>query len=317
MKNLGMAIAVAAGALMIAAPTLALSDDLQGQGRAVVTILPAHSGEQAANVSQQDLKVKVNGKESSVINFTPLRGPDSRLELMFLIDGSARASLSQQFGDITSFVKEMPANSKVGIAYMENGRAAVASPLSADAAQVLKGLHLSVGSPGSNASPYFCLSDLAQHWPSDDRTARREVVMITDGVDNYNRRFDPEDPYVEAAINDSVRAGLVVYSMYWQDQGRANSTEYQTNAGQSLLQEVAEATGGTTYWHGTGNPVSFQPYFTDLRRRLNHQYALSFSSQLNGKPEVKTLKLDLHVASAKVEAPRRVLVTRSAGAAGE
>jgi hypothetical protein len=317
MKKLGMAIAVAAGALMIAAPAFSLKDDQLGQGRAVVTILPAHSGEQMANVSQQDLKLKINGKESSVTNWTPLRGPDSRLELMFLIDGSARASLGQQFGEITSFVKEMPANGKVGIAYMENGRAAMAAPLSSDAAQVLKGLRLSVGSPGSNASPYFCLSDLAQHWPSDDRTARREVVMITDGVDNYNRRFDPEDPYVEAAINDSVRAGLVVYSIYWQDQGRANSTEYETNAGQSLLQEVADATGGHSYWLGTGNPVSFEPYFADLRRRLNHQYALGFSSQLNGKPEVKTLKLDLHVASAKVEAPQKVFVTRSAGAPGE
>src|SRR6266571_8092968 len=90
---------------------------------------PPHSGEQMSNVSQQDLKVKVNGKESSVTNWTPLSGPDSRLELMFLIDGSARASLGQQFGDITKFVKEMPANSTVGIAYMQNGRAAVAAPL--------------------------------------------------------------------------------------------------------------------------------------------------------------------------------------------
>ena len=117
-----------------------------------------------------------------------------------------------------------------------------------NAADVLKGLHLSSGIPGSNASPYFCLSDLAKNWPSHDRTARREVLMVTDGVDNYNRQYDPEDPYVMSAINDSVRAGLVVFSIYWKDMGRANNTWYETNAGQNLLlkslrQPAATATG--------------------------------------------------------------------------
>ena len=35
---------------------------------------------------------------------------------------------------------------------------------------------------------------------------------------------------VHAAINDSVRAGLVVYSIYWQSMGRANSTPNATDA---------------------------------------------------------------------------------------
>ena len=36
--------------------------------------------------------------------------------------------------------------------------------------------------------------------------------MVTDGVDYYELRFDPEDPYVQAAIKDSAKAGLVVYA---------------------------------------------------------------------------------------------------------
>ncbi len=317
MNNLRIAIAMAMGAVMVAPSALGQKDDQMGQGRIVVTILPLHSGEQMADVSTQDLKIKVNGKESTVTGWTPLRGSDSRLELMLLIDGSARASLGQQFSEITAFVKEMPANSKVGIAYMTNGRAAIAAPLSSDAAQVVKGLHLSAGSPGSNASPYFCLSELAQHWPSGDRTARREVVMITDGVDNYNRRLDLNDPYVHSAIVDSVRAGLVIYSMYWQDAGRANSTDYETSTGQNLLAQVTQSTGGYSYWQGNGNPVSFAPYFADLRRRLNHQYAVSFTSPLRGKPQVQDMKLELHVASAKVDAPQMVLVTQAHATAGE
>ena len=307
-KGLASAIAVFSGAVMFAAPMFPQQDKQHGQGHAVVTILPSHSSEQVANVSAQDVKVKVNGKAFSVTGFTPLRGPDSRIELVVLIDGSARASLGQQFNEITDFLKEMPANAKVAFAYMENGHAAMAGPLSSDAAQVVKGLHMSAGFPGSNASPYFCLSDLARRWPSDDPKARREVVMITDGVDNYQRRFDPDDPYVQTAINDSVRAGLVVFSMYWQGRGQANSTEVETSAGQNLLLIVSQATGGKSYWAGTGNPVSFEPYFADLRRRLNHQYELSFDIPPGSKPEVKDLKVELRVPAAKVDAPQKVLV---------
>ena len=174
-----------------------------------------------------------------------------------------RASLGTQFNDIKTFVKEMPPNTRMAIAYMQNGRAAFSSQLSSNGADVLKGLHVSSGFPGSNASPYFCLSDLAKNWPSHDRTARREVLMITDGVDNYDRQFNPDDPYVDAAINDSVRAGVIVYSVYWKNMGRANNTEYANNAGQSLLQIVTQATGGNSYWQGMGNPVSLQPFLQD------------------------------------------------------
>ena len=314
MKKPVFAIALAAGAFLAALPAIAQN---QGQGRAVVTILPSQKNANIGQIATQNLKLKVNGKESAVTGFTPLQESNSPVELVLLIDSGARTSLGTQFNDIQKFVGEMPPNSRMAIAYMVNGRAEFASQLSSNAADVLKGLHLSTGIPGSNASPYFCLSDLAKSWPSHDRTARREVLMITDGVDNYERRFDPDDPYVQAAINDSVRAGLVVYSIYWKDMGRFNAGWYETNAGQNLLLEVTQATGGNSYWEGMGNPVSLEPYFQDLRRRLNHQYELSFTAPTNGKPEVASMKVDLHVPSAKVDAPQKVLVTGPVSARSE
>jgi len=283
----------------------------------VVTIVPSHRNANIGQVPTQGLKLKVNGKESTATNFAPIQNADSPVELVLLIDGGIRTSLGSEFGEIETFVKEMPPNTRMAIAYMENGRAAFASQLSSNGVDVLKGLHLSAGVPGSNASPYFCLSDLAKNWPSHDRTARREVLMITDGVDNYDRHYDPEDPYVDAAINDSVRAGLVVYSIYWKDMGRFNNGWYQTNAGQNLLLMVTQATGGNSYWEGIGNPVTLQPYFQDLRFRLNNQYELNFTAPSNGKPEIETLKLDLKVPSAKIDAPQRVLVTGAASARNE
>ena len=315
MKKIALTIALAAGSLVAVSPVFAQNQ--QGQGRAVVTILPSQKNGNVGQIATQSLKLKVNGKESTVTGFNPLQDANSPVELVLLLDSSARTSLGTQFGDIQKFVGEMPPNTRMAIAYMINGRAEFASQLSPSAADVLKGLHVSNGIPGSNASPYFCLSDLAKNWPSHDRTARREVLMITDGVDNYDRRYDPEDPYVESAINDSVRAGLVVYSIYWKDMGRFNNGWYETNAGQNLLLEVTQATGGNSYWEGLGNPVSLEPYFQDVRRRLNNQYELSFTAPSNGKPEVASMKINLHLPAAKVDAPQRVLVTGAMSARNE
>jgi hypothetical protein len=310
MNKLG--VPIVAGMLLAAVPAFpqggSQTGSQAGQGRAVITVLPANESDLKVDVSLQNLKLKINGKESDVTGWTRLSAPASPVEMVLLIDGGARSSLGTQFGEMQSFIKEMPTETKLALAYMENGRAVLMGPLTSDSAELLRELHLPAAPAGSSGSPYFCLSDLAQHWPSTDHAARRVVVMITDGLDPYQRGYDPADPYVQTAIRDSVRSGLVVYSMYWHVLGRADSSAFGANAGQSLLNEVTEATGGQTYSEGNGNPVSFEPFFTDIRRCLRNQYELNFSAHPGKKPEVETLKLQLEGIKAKVHAPEQVLV---------
>ena len=281
----------------------------EGQGQITVTVLPKHEGDQAPNVSAQEMTIKVNGKDSKIGNLVR-KGDKDPVELAVLIDSSARTSLGRQLEDISQFVKSLPPNIRSTIGYMTNGRTVLSGPFSTDHAEVLKGLHLPLGSAGSNGSPYFCLSDLAKSWPSQDREARREVLMITDGVDEFNRRFDPDDPYVQAAVADSVRAHQVVYAIYWRNQGRADNTQYSNNAGQNLLVELTETTGGKSFWQGSGNPVSFQPYLEELTRRFQNQYELSLIVPIKGKPEIETVKLKFKAPGLEVNVPQQVFVTR-------
>jgi hypothetical protein len=191
---------------------------------------------------------------------------------------------------------------------MMDGRAALGGPLTTDHESVLRGLHLTAsGEAGISGSPYFCLSDLAKNWPSADARARREVVMITDGVDYYDMRYDPEDPYVQTAVDDAVRARLMVYAIYWQSGDRFDRTNYGAGAGQNLLAQITENTGGKSYWQGAGNPVSFAPYFADIDRRLNNQYELDFMTVVGDKPQMQTIRLTVS-AHAKVTAPQEVYV---------
>jgi hypothetical protein len=231
-----------------------------------------------------------------------------------LISSDTRTSFGTQLNELNKFAQELPRNTKMAFAWMQNGRAVLSSPLSSDPGQIAKGIGLPSGMGGANASPYFSLSDLAKNWPSQDRHARREVVMISDGIDDFNPHYDPNDPYVQTAINDCVRSGLVVYSIFWPDRDRLSRFGWEQDAGQNLLTQVTAATGGTNFWQGSGSPVTVQPYLQDLRRRIANQYALSFTAPSGNKPSVERLELKLSVPSGKVDAPQQVLVQPTAQA---
>ncbi|HEY1809489.1 MAG TPA: hypothetical protein VGG42_13055 [Acidobacteriaceae bacterium] len=301
-------VLAAVAGLLIAAPMAPAQNENQGHGQATVTVLPKNSKTQGSDVTRQAVEVSVNGKKTAVSTWQPQRDDRAAVEVVLLIDQGARTSLGRELGDITHFVQNLPPNVKFTIGYMENGRAALSGPLTADHAQALRGLHLPSGEPEENGSPYFCLSDLAKHWPSSDPEARREVIMITDGVDYYERRYDPQDPYVLASIQDSVRAHMVVYSIYWRNTGFLDRTGYANYDGQNLLAQVTQATGGNSYWIGLGNPVALQPYFEDFSRRLQNQYELGFTVPLRGKAQEETLKVKVKAAGTSVTAPQQVWI---------
>jgi hypothetical protein len=301
--------------LFVAASTLSAfgqgADDVSA--KTVITVLPK-SSEQTAPVEPQNLKIQVNGKSIQADSVTPLRGDRAGLELVILIDSGARNSLGRQMSDIANFVKSLPPTTNVAIAYMLNGRAVFQQPFTTDKNLALRALHLPGGIAGASASPYFSLSDLAKNWPSRNIYNRREVLMITDGIDPYEVHFDPEDPYVDAAIKDSIRAGLVVDAIYWHDTGIASRLGGLAFGGQDLLTIVTDDTGGRFYYLGLSNPVTFQPYLSDLSKRLENQYELGFQVPAKKKPELEALKVKLEMPNTKLSSADLVAVP-SPGAA--
>jgi hypothetical protein len=303
----GIYVAMAATLLFAAAPgCLPLAAQQLGQGRTTVTVLPHNKEAGPANISSRDFAVHVDGRLAQVTNWT--QSAQSPLELVLLIDGSARASLGIHLQEIAQFVRALPPNTRVGIAYMMLGKAMFVAPLSTNRAQVLKELRLPIGVPGVESSPYFCLSSLAKHWPSQDTSARREVVMITDGVDRYELQYNGSDPYLQAAIANATRAHLIVYTIFWSSEGWINTTGYEKNAGQNLLLQLTSTTGGESYWFGPGVPVTFTPYFDDMLRRFQNQYELGVSAPLGQKPEMEAMKLKLSAPGSKVIAPKKIYI---------
>ena len=307
MKLFKVAASLSLGlAALLATITPASAQDEGGvSATTIVTVLPK-KGDEVVPVPESSLEVKVNGKKVTPTAWQPYG--QGEVQLVLLIDDSARSSFGRNLDDLSQFIQGLPPNVAVGVAYMQNGAAIFGGPISTDHAAEARLVHLPGGSPGSNASPYFCLQDLAKRWPAPLSAARREVLMITDGVDEYNLRYDPEDPYVLAAINAANRAGLVLYSIYYRDQGRLSRNFYETNAGQNYLFEVADATGGNVYYEGLINPVSFQPFLADLTRRLQNQYELGVPVTPEKKPNFDDLKIKTNVGGVSVRAANRVVV---------
>jgi hypothetical protein len=277
------------------------------QASTIMTAL-SRTSEESLTIPPSDVKVKVDGRSADVTSVTPLRGDRAGLQLVILIDSGSRASLGRQMNEIADFVKALPPTTEVAIAYMVNGNAVLEQPLTSDKELALKSLHLPGGTVGSSASPYFCISQLAKNWPSHKMNDRREVVTITDGVDPYEVRFDPEDPYVRTAIHDAIRNNVEVDAVYWHNKGFASHIGFIAGGGQSLLTMLTDQTGGRFYYQGLENPVSFQPFFRDLSKRLENQYELSFMVPAKVKSKIATLKVKLEVPKVKMNTPQLVAV---------
>ena len=253
---------------------------------------------------QNELAVRVNGHPADIVSFQPAQGANARAQLVFLFDESAPGYLALQIPTVKEFIDGLPAADEVAVAYMANGRAVMAQTLTGDHALAGKALRLTNGIPGISASPYFCLSDLAKHWPAPYQAGvRRVVLMVTNGEDPYYRTGDLQDPYVSAAIQDSQKAGLLVYSIYFRDRGQRFNGRLGVLFGQSYLQKVADGTGGYTFNEALISPVSFDPYLKQFKTVLENQYWVGVSAPGKGLLRVQVKS---RVSGMKLRAPQGV-----------
>jgi hypothetical protein len=257
----------------------------------VVTVNPPR------NLNSNDIQVTADKDAAHVLNVAPLA--QNGLQLWILIDDGSDQSVGLQFNDIRRFIQQQPANTEVGVAYMQYGDVKKVQDLTSDHELAAKALRLPLGRVAMSTSPYMSLSELIKKWPATDRT--REVLMVTSGIDPYGP--GPDDPYLLGAIDRAQHAGVIVNSIYF---GAGGWTGWQRNWGQNNLARIAEDTGGRSFWLGTTNPVSFGPFLTELNQRLAGQYVVTFEA--NGKSGLQKIKVKSELPDTKVTAPTRVYI---------
>jgi hypothetical protein len=249
------------------------------------------------------LKLELNNKLTPITSLR--RVEPNGTQVAILIDDGLRSSIGVELNSLRSFVTSLPAGTEVFVGFMRNGSVLPNAPFTTDHAAAAENLRLPFGSQGIDGSPYFCLSDFVKRWPEDSgpmangRPKARFVLLITNGVDRYNGStsvMNQDSPYVQETIADAQRAGVSVSAIYWGDRGmgmggRGRSANF---SGQNYLAELADATGGTSYWQGTGSPVSLKPFLDQFSRDINDTFIATFMADAgsgNGKPQLLRVKL--------------------------
>jgi hypothetical protein len=309
MKRNQIVLAVALVLVLCAGVAVVQAQETPGSGtpaRLTVTVEPKH-GNDVPVINKNEVMVNEGKDRDQVVDWVPAQGDRAAMELFILIDDSSSTNLGSQLDDIRKFIDAQPPTTLVGVAYMRNGTAEVVQNLTSDHAAAAKALRLPMGIGGANASPYFSLSDLAKRWPASN--SRHSVLMVTDGIDRYYGTGNLDNPYVNAAIDDAVRANIVVSAIYEPGAGHFGHSYWQSYWGQLYLSQIADQTGGEAYYIGmTGAPVAFAPYLQDLSRRFQHQYLLTFIPKPEKKSGWHNVRLTTEVPNVDLISADKVFV---------
>jgi hypothetical protein len=309
-KSARLLNAIVTFAVCISATGIVYAQNASAQGvpvRMLVTV-EAHHGKTVPEVGRADVMVYEGHDRDQVTEWVPAQADHAGLELFILLDDGSGFSLGTQLEPLRKFISDQPAAAKIGIAYMQNGIAKIEQAPTTDHALAAKALRLPMAMAGVNASPYFALSDLIKKWP--ESPDRREILMATNGVDPYYGTGDPQDPYLDAAIHDAERTGIVVYAIYTSGAGRVGRSRRQNYWGQTYLSRLGDESGGEAYYIGfTGSPVSFDPFLEQTAQHLDHQYWLTFMAKPPKKSGWQRVKVTTEVSNAQLVAAHEAYVS--------
>ena len=296
---------------------------------AIMTVAPSNAQEAAASVpvtmtvtasvpsdkrmpelSQQDIAVTQGNERLKVTEWVPAKGDRAGLDLFILIDDASNPTLGMHFDDLKTFINAQPSTTAIGVGYMRNATVQIAQNFTTDHAAAAKALRLPLASVGAYGSPYLSVIDLMKRWPAGEN--RREVLMVTDGIDRARRSIPWRglyiNPDVDSASEVAMRTGTIIHTIYAPGVGRRDRNYWEATNGQMGIAKLSDVTGGESFFLGLQQPVSFAPYLDQLQNILNNQYLLSFSAQSGEKAQLQNVSINTEVAGVELASADAVWV---------
>jgi hypothetical protein len=279
--------------------------DQAGVPVSMVVTVKARRGSEVTNLGGDNVIVSEGRARAKVTDWVPLQGSRAGLELFILLDDSRNTSLGTQVEDLRRFIMAQPATTKIGVAYMQEGGTKIAQPLTVDHALAAHALHVTLANLARTASPYDALGDLIKQWPTG--RDRREILMISSGADESDGQSALEryDGSVNAAIERAQRAGVVVFAIGTSGE---NIGLDHVGRGKNYLAQLAEETGGESYYSESGPLTSFVPYLDDVTQRLSSQYLLAFVARPEKNAGMQSVKVRTDASHMEIASAERVFV---------
>jgi hypothetical protein len=297
------------------------------------------------------VKVKQGKNFLKVTQLVPARGDAATLQLFILIDDTLDTSIGNNLQDLKAFINAQPSSTQFAVGYMSNATFQLAQNFTPDHNAAIKAIRLPRGNLSTMDSPYLSLISLVKSWPKQN--VRREVLMVTDGIDRLRgekpqmssmgpssrmgassgmgmnsamgTNFGPgvyhSMPQISTdattASEISQRYNVIVYSIYGVGVGRMGRSSWDAQLGISGLDKIADETGGECFSLSTTQLVSFKPYLERLQNYLANQYFLAFDAVPKGKGSLQRVKLETEIPNSELLAPDNVWVETPKGGTGK
>ena len=174
----------------------------------MIVTVEARNGASLPSLKESAVIATQGSKRLRVTGLTACQGENAAMELFLVLDDASSPS-GWRLDDLRRFISSQPATASIAIGHMHNGMVDTTVKFTLDHALAAQSLRLPLGAGA--ASPYLALSDLIKHWQG--HADRREVVLITSGIDPTGGN-GPVNPYLDTAIADAQREGIIVHTIY-------------------------------------------------------------------------------------------------------
>jgi VWFA-related protein len=252
----------------------------------------------AAKLQPEDFIVTEEKKNQHILSVK--RAGEAPPIIAVLIQDDLVSRVNNEIQCIKDFIREAPEGSRVMTAYISTGGLRVAQDFTTDRARAAESLRIITGSRvTSRYSPYIQVSEALRRFDTQP-AGRRLALLVSDGLDlpQGARNASPLfSPYLDQAISEAQRRGVVIFPFFAPSAGRARWNRLAVNYGQGALNRLADETGGQAFFSGS-DFVTFDPYFKELSELLDRQWLITYRSANTGSDfrriEVTT-DYDLHL----------------------
>lgn len=222
-----------------------------------------------------EIIVREDGDQQTILSIRSVT--NTPLHIAILIQDNLSSNINLQLDEIKNFIRKLPADSRVMVAYLRSGTTLVPQKFTTDLEKAANSIRAVVGNSSvAPNSPYEGVEEVLGRFDALP-TGRRAILLLSDGLD----QSDPspgQSLRLDQAILKAQRRSVAVYSFYSSGTLTENGNSGVILNAQSSLNRLSEETGGRSFFQGTISPISLQPFFRDLNTALTRQFALTYLS---------------------------------------
>lgn len=254
-----------------------------------------HAGGWARGLTREDFEVREDGKPRAITHFAA--DTDSPLTVALLVDvsGSVADILEVERAAAHRFLVEVLRPGDQALIGGFSSTIPIWQDLTGSLADLQAGVErvragsdiVTEGVHPRGGTLLYDAVDLVASRKLARLTARKTLVLITDGVDNGSKVS------VDQATKSAQRADAVLFAIHYVPRS------YGGSDGKRALEKLSEPTGGRTFSVSTKMPL--ESAFAEIADEMRHQYSLGFTPEKRDgefhKLEVRVKRAGTKVAS--------------------